>query len=76
MATIVLLLIAGADLKANDGTYSRYFFDFDDDGTYSVKFNVIGDENTVLKVSSTTRQHFAATILPNYTCMFTDLFYA
>ncbi|XP_073427610.1 calcium-activated chloride channel regulator 3A-1-like [Dendrobates tinctorius] len=36
---------AGVDLAANDGIYSRYFTSFTENGRYSLKVRVIGEDN-------------------------------
>ena len=61
-----VLLIIGADLRAKDGVYSRYFTEFDSDGTYSVRVEVIGENGQVQLYKETRSYGSGAPPLPEY----------
>ena len=44
--------VSGADAEENDGVYSRYFTNFTSDGTYTVKIEVDGDNDTQVATNS------------------------
>ena len=54
------LFLAGADLEEEDGIYSRYFYQYDEDGVYSVRVFASGEDENV-KIVRESRQLYADT---------------
>ncbi|XP_054837920.1 calcium-activated chloride channel regulator 1-like [Eublepharis macularius] len=53
---------SGADIRKNDGIYSRYFISFNGNGRYNIKVRVQGKDKTVRRV----RRYSQALYVPGY----------
>lgn len=59
-------LYAGADFRANDGIYSRYFNEFTSDGAYSIRFRATGLAGSVVHIEDERSYGSGAPPLPDY----------